>query len=418
MAAVYDGPVVGDEAWTWSHHQGIVEAAEALGYVAFEDYSESLDVAEVGPQIETSIAAGADVIVASTLSFGSVVSEHAAKHPGVGFLVAAGKTNFVTRNLGTYTASGESALFLGGVVAGSYLRTQPVRRACIIATLPHPGVAMQVNAFALGVRREASDAVVEIRWLGHWFDPGKRDYVSPSSGSPVFLEEWVVEQFMASGCQVLAHLDDTARAVRHVEALNGDMVSIRALDRWGWAKPGSTEGLGTCLGSAYWGYGPFFTDVFDRIHRKQWVGEQVRLFIEADESPVGFEFNPALQGAWLDRTLFRSTVLAYAGEEGAARMFRGPYRTTGQRDANGDGVPDDEVGPEDDVFRNELGSMCWFVEGVVQKADPEDPASEDVPAHMPDDPNVPPPADHYVESPAFVNAPELRYNCKAFAVSD
>jgi hypothetical protein len=79
---------------------------------------------------------------------------------------------------------------------------------------------------------------------------------------------------------------------------------------------------------------------------------------------------------------------------GPDRVYFGPYDTTGQRDANGDGQYDTKqsVDANEKLTEQEYDSMCWFAKGIVQKADPTDPSSVDVDAHVPDG-HYPPPSD-------------------------
>jgi hypothetical protein len=67
---------------------------------------------------------------------------------------------------------------------------------------------------------------------------------------------------------------------------------------------------------------------------------------------------------------------------------------TGQRDVDDDGVPDarQSVAAGETIGDREWRSMCWLVDGVIEKSVPTDPASADVPAKVPDG-RVPPAAD-------------------------
>jgi hypothetical protein len=47
-------------------------------------------------------------------------------------------------------------------------------------------------------------------------------------------------------------------------------------------------------------------------------------------------------------------------------------------------VPDC-VEPGEVLSDDELRGMCWFAEGIVERADPDDPTSADLPALVPDE---------------------------------
>jgi hypothetical protein len=107
--------------------------------------------------------------------------------------------------------------------------------------------------------------------------------------------------------------------------------------------------------------------------------------------------NPALVNANL-KIAVSERLADLAAEGGETKVFAGPIRTTqqGQRPAG------EEIPAGSSVSDDELLTMCWFVEGVVQRSDPADFESEDVPARVPwGDQPIPPGSD---------NLPDCRLN--------
>jgi hypothetical protein len=67
------------------------------------------------------------------------------------------------------------------------------------------------------------------------------------------------------------------------------------------------------------------------------------------------------------------------------KIWEGPWKANGQRDSDGDGLPDaaQEVTVAAPLAEEEISRMCFFVEGVVEKATLNDPKSADQPAMVP-----------------------------------
>ncbi len=398
VSAFYDGLATEGEGWTWGHHQALTTVASDLGYIRLQT-TQNIDATTLSVPMENAVASGARVIVATSLSLETPVQQAAKRHPDVHFVVATASMWIAGPNLTTYQGRSETAFY----VAGKLATQRAISRIGLILTTPHPRVISEANAFALGAMASRPGIKIEVRWLGYWLDPNTAPTFS-GPGHPLFLEELLTSRFLDSGCQVIAQLDDTSRSAKYIEAaqpagLPPSVYSLRRNDRYGWRDPVTLEPRRTCLGSVYYDWTPQYVRVLDGIHRGTWTGRgMIDEMTDRDDTVIGVELNPALS---LDDTSIRAAVSRYGGPEGLGRAFTGPYDTTGQRDADGDGQPDEKqrVAGGETVPPAELDRMCWFVKGIVEKTDPADPLSADRDARVPDGTRLPP--DDFIQPPGM-----------------
>lgn len=409
VSAFYDGHVTEGEGWTWGHDNALRRAIDALGYARLQT-QEGLNATTLPEPMDDAIGQGAHVVVATSLSLEAPVVVAAEQHPGVHFMVATASTWLARPNLTTYQGRSETAFHVGGMVAAQ----KATRRIGMILTTPHPRVFAEANAFVLGALRQRPDITIEAQWLGFFIDY----HASPSfqhEGKNLFLEELLTARLLASGCEVVALFDDTARGTRYIESLlvAGQppvAYSLPRNDKNACLDRSTSQTMRSCLGSVFYDWTPRYQEVLDGIHRHTWVGRGVIDLMETSPSTVvGVEVNPLIG---LDDTSIRVAIHEYSGPGGLEKVFQGPYGVTGQRDADGDGVADADqrVLPGESVSSEELARMCWFVKGVVQKQDPSDPTSPDEDARAPDG-TFPPPTD-FVPPPGMTA--EQGFDCHVY----
>ena len=402
VGALWVGVVSGGEGWTLTHQDGLEATRKALPYVSVQFRENIVGADAVGKTIDDFVVQGKDLILANSFSQRDAVLERAARYPHKRFAIVAGFKN--APNVSSVFGHMEQAWYVAGRVAAA----RATRRIGVVAALITPEVVRHVNAFTLGARAANPTLVVEVAWLGFWYDyrGGPMDTyagtLARGGSERVYREELLAYRLLESGCEVVGHLADNQRVTRLVERLT---LEGRIHDRWGMANdnrdgcreltPAGTAGgaaMVSCLGVPYWNWAPLYTRLIEQIHTGTWdpkvlVNEPLSA---VEDSVVGFNLNPA---SGVDAPLVRG-FLAEAAQAGPERVFTGPYATTGQRDVEGDGVPDatQALGPGERVSEAEFLRMCWFVEGVVEKQNPLDPLSPDVPARVPDG-QVPPPPD-------------------------
>lgn len=365
---VYVGGLTGDlafEGWTLTHEQGRQEAMAKLPYLQSEYVADTFIPEDIANAVDKFVAGGAQVVVANSFSQRNAIKLAATKYPDVNFLICSG--NEKGPNVGTYFARMEQAYYIAGYVAAQVTKT---KRLGFVGSYMTPEVVRHVNAFTRGARRAKADIVVEIRWEGFWFDLNP-----PIDGE--HSETRLAKQLLASGCDVLAHNMDNGRVVRAVEAARvaGAQVYSVGNDNRDACDAGPTS----CLGTSYWSWGALYAQLFDEMHRRKW-DPSITINDPITDNPatttVGFAANKAVTGP--DLAVAASELSAAITKPGGGNLaFAGPYCSTGQRAAGC-------VAEGQTVSDEELTKMCWFVEGVVERADPSDPKSADVPAQVPE----------------------------------
>jgi basic membrane lipoprotein Med (substrate-binding protein (PBP1-ABC) superfamily) len=408
VAALYIGVIANGEGWTLTHHLGLQEAARQLPQISWDPSTPFIyreNVVGLGPDgqslvtstIEDDVARGADVVVANSLSQRTEVVAAAAQHPDTKFLIASAFTS--GPNLGSFDAHTEQAWLIAGRLAA---RKSTTKRIGIIGSYVTPEVVREINAFALGARRERSDVVTEVQWIGFWYDYADRPQYPypPGSATPTLLyrEELLAQRLLDSGCDVIAHTGDNQRSVRYVDRLTAsgeqpDTVFSMSNDTKDGCKDlASGQPIPSCIGGAYLNWGPLYTRLFDQIVHSTWQPSAYDVIdpmtVDPDLSVVGFALNP-VSSIGIDDSSVRGMINDVV-QAGPDAVFAGPYETTGQRDKNGLGTYDtiQEVASGETLTPQEWSTMCWFVRGIVEKTVRDDPKSPDRPALVPDVPAV------------------------------
>lgn len=439
IAGVWVGVVGTGEGWTLTHQEGIEKAQENLGYVEFE-YKEELIGPPVGDYIDEAIGNGAEVIVANSFDHIPQVAEKALQYPDTTFLICSGKAK--EPNMGSYFGHLEQAWYVAGRIAARKTKT---KRLGFIGSYVTPEVVRHLNAYTLGARKEDPSIVVEVRWIGFWYDP---DFVSPKfEYTPLHMganaeklkltaEQYLTAKLIDSGADVIGHQCDnqypSKYVAQHTEA--GTMVdsegnpkkvwTIANDNQFGW-RDAAGDAYTNAVGSVYWNWAPMYTQLFEEIHRKRWKPTDVMDSLQEDPatSIVGFQLSTGEKE--IDDTVLRS-LLNQAQSAGAESVYAGPIKVNGGQRPAGD-IP---AGSE--LADGEYPSMCWFTEGVVERSNPNDPTSADQPAQVPDDTHVgklgdatePPEGTPREPTTApevlvsFADPPNLMWNCKWNQVLD
>ncbi|MBI5531625.1 MAG: BMP family ABC transporter substrate-binding protein [Deltaproteobacteria bacterium] len=384
VRGVWVGVVSGGEGWTLTHQDGIDGAKANLGYVDF-GYKEGL----IGPSVTTAIddfvKEGAQLIIANSFDHRDQIAAGAAKYPDVKFLICSGRAN--NTNMGAYFGRLEQAWFVAGKVAAQKATTR--KRLGFVGSYITPEVVRHANAFLRGARSVVPEMTLEVRWVGFWYDYNQTPtftYKLASDPNAVeeklFAEEYAAALLIDGGAEVVAHQMDNQRISRYVEkhtvAPGGlkDVWTIANDNQYGWRNYETKEPLTTALGAVYWNWTSMYTRLLDEIHRQTWKPSEVMDTLIQDHatSTVYFEQNLSPK-IGIDDTVVRAYLNEQA-QKSYLEVFRGPYETTGQRAALKEGEA---------LSEDEWRSMCWFSDGVVEKADPTkaDLTSPDQPAKVP-----------------------------------
>lgn len=398
--ALWVGVVAGGEGWTLTHHEGMTAAAKQLPYLSWNHKQNIVPFnGSIGAGVDEAVRSGSQVVIANSFSQRDEILKKAEQYPNVTFLTCASYTSN-GKNAMSYTAHSEQAWYVAGKVAA--LKSVN-KRLGYIGSFITPEVVRHINAFFLGARSVDPAVVLEVNWLGFWFDYNDQPrysftHTTLTGGKPeaVYREELLAYRLLEDGCDVVAHGADNQRAVRLIERLDEAGRLIRPTwsfsndNRNGYRKLTADQlpngpPMKTCIGSPYWDWSHMYRRLLDQIHRGTF-DPSVNLnepMLASSESSVGFELNP---NVGLDDSVVRSYVNLVASK-GWQSVFDGGYQANGQRDKDGNGVPDvSQVVREDErITEDEYRRMCWFVKGIVERADPTVPAAKDlVLARVPD----------------------------------
>ena len=367
---IYVG-VIEDEGWTLTHEEGRQDAVAALPYLNTDFVTNVFLPDEAIQSADDFIAEGADVVVANSFSLREPMVTAAEKHPDTKFLTCSG--NVRTANHGTFFGRMEQAYHLAGYAAAHKTVTG---RLGFLGSFITPEVVRHINAFTRGAHRYDPSIIVEVRWEGFWYDLEDPDVNGKHD------ETVLTEQLLDGGADVIAHNMDNGRALAAVEQRKDDTgqeLYCVGNDN----HDACTRGPTTCIGTTYWNWGPLYVRLFEAIHRNAWDPFQVineNIQSNPENSIPNFTVNTEVGGP--DLAIAVSELLADLAKPGNERksfeVFPGEseYCSTGQRTPNC--IQADEA-----ITDDELNTMCWFVEGVVEKFDPEDPLGPDIPAQVP-----------------------------------
>ena len=359
---VYVG-VPQDQGWTYSHERGRQEVQKRLPFLVSSFRTNVNQPADAERVIDEMVRDQFEVVVANSFTLRDTMTRKAKQYPNVKFVVYAPRVE-TSQNLGAYYANIYQGWYLAGFAAAQKSKSG---RLGFVGSLVLPEVVRDINAFTRGARRFNANAQVEVRWIGFWFDPDGPD----ERGK--YAEESLAEELAATGCDVIAHHADNGRVVSTIEKH-----SPRTILSIGNNSHNACEsGPGTCLGVVHVNWAPLYEQLFQHLHRRTWDPKNLYLqpmHANPEESIVQFLMNTNVSGSNLRISV--AELLSSLSRSGGREVFEGPYCSTGQR---GSCVEAGQTLDEQDLL-----SMCWYVEGVVEKTDPRDPMSPDRPSQVPE----------------------------------
>ncbi|MCU0690145.1 MAG: BMP family ABC transporter substrate-binding protein [Polyangiaceae bacterium] len=391
VAGVWIGLAASTEGWTLTHHEGVLASQEKLGYVDYV-YDEALLGPDAEKAIDKFVAEGTQVIIANSFDYVSIVHKKSDEYPNTAFLLCSGLPR--EPNVASYFAHLEQAWYVAGRVAA---RKTLRNHLGFIGSFANAEVIRHINAFTLGARSEKPDINVEVRWLGFWYDVAFNEtlfeYTALHLGEDATKkrltgEEYLTAKLIDSGADVITHnldnqltsryigLHTVAGTLRDPQNTSGNFTvwSIANDNRYGW-RDQSGQPYVNAIGSVYWNWEPLYTTMFEAIHHRtlQAINYQTPLLADTARSVVGFGLSAAETGI---TTLTVDKLLQEAEDMKPEGVFRGPISQTGQRKA-GD-IPEGVAISED-----EWRTMCWYVDGVKERLNPNDPTSDLVDALVP-----------------------------------
>ena len=385
VGAVWIGVIAGAEGWTVTHDEGLSAAKAKLGYVEYVSVEEAIGE-RAYKAVDDFVAQGVDVIIANSFDYVPLVREKAHQYQDTKFLHCSGIAR--PPNVASFTSRMEHAWYVAGRIAARQSKSAHIG---FIASYNYAEVIRHLNAYTLGARKENPEIVVEVRWLGFWYGvSSSRDweYVPKHVVEPSVVklnaEQYLTAKLIDSGADIIAHhLDNQwpSRYVADLEANRDKASGFRSgIDVWtiandnfnGWRDEDGKPYLKT-LGSTYVNWGKAYSELLESIHRLRFQAIDYKFQLTTDPTTtVGFVRSSEAPKSFADtdvRQLMREAALMPA-------VFVGPIKQTGQRP--GGDIPNGVT-----IDEKEWRNMCWFVEGVVERKNPNDPKSELVPAMVP-----------------------------------
>ena len=319
----------GDAGWTWAHHRGAEQAAEATGASLLTVEN----IPEGSPEFEQSvrdfIADGADAVFATSFGYMDAMEALSAEFPDVDFFHATGYLSNDS-NFGNYFGRIYQARYLTGLAAGEASASGNIG---YVAAFPIPEVLRGINAFTLGVKEANPDATVTVNWTFTWFDPA--------------VEGDAANALLEGGADLIAMHQDSTAAGEAAEAVGARWVSYNS-DMSAFAPD-------AYLASAIWDWGPYYASVIEAVADGSYAGGAYW---------GGMDDGIVQIGSLADDVSAETKALI---DERAAAMVAGEFDPfTGPiNDQDGNEVIAAGVVPND----GDLLGMAYFVEGVIGSAE-------------------------------------------------
>lgn len=324
-AFVYIG-AAGAYGWSRSHDLGRLAAEEALGIATVA--VEGVRPPEVRSAIEGLAADGHAAIVSTAHEFDRDAQDVARDLAATTVLQYDGATPDTVN----YSGRMYQALWLAGILAGHTTTTDHVG---VVSTVPNPETVRHVAAFTLGVRSVRPDAVVEVGWVLDFVDP--------------IEEENRTLALIAHGADVILAQTDSPTPI---DVADGVVATIAYHNA-----DGCAYGPQSCLVSAYWNWGPLYTELLGDLAAGKLVRGGLRwerFLVDRANSVVALsDFEPSVPPTVAQQV--HDEILAIEGRP-LAWPFVGPLT-----DVNGATlVPDGVVVADEDLLQ-----WCTLVAGVV-----------------------------------------------------
>ena len=189
---------VGDQGYTFNHDQGAKKMLQNLGlredqYIPKFNINDQ-DIAATNAAINELIAAGCQIIFATSFSYGTQCVEAAKEHPEVVFCHATGADahDAGLSNLHNYFAKIHEARYLAGIAAG--MKTEN-NHLGYVAAYPYAEVISGFTAFYLGAKSVNPDVYMDVMYADTWGDAQK--------------ERQIAEALLQRGCDVISQHSDS-----------------------------------------------------------------------------------------------------------------------------------------------------------------------------------------------------------------
>jgi basic membrane protein A len=346
---IYRG-TVDDHEWTRAHDDGRRYLEEYEPSVTTHGES-SVGVEDAATVLDRFVAIEDSLIITTGSELRAATLEASERHEQVNFLGFGGSTS--SDRMGSFSGRIYQAWYLAGMVAGGMSAQSGSDRVGVVGPVATPDTVRWLNALTLGAQATNPEVTVQIEWTDTWFDAE--------------LELLALELLRADGADVIATMTDTRIVPEAVHERYRDGEAVWSI---GHGSLDTCELVGkSCLTAPAWNWGPLYARLLEQMMVFRWDPSELvwdQMLEEPEESTVQLaalsaEVPEALQVQVEDQRVKLSKPW------NVARPFEGPLL-----DGAGTLVLDEEQALSD----QELLSMCWLVQGVVD--------AEGLPSTVPD----------------------------------
>ena len=234
-----------ESGYSYAHDFGVREAQSAFGLsdnqiIRKYNINDS-DAIMVEAALREIIAAGANVIIATSWGHMNVCEKLAEIYPNIIFVNSSGYKRNET-NFSNYFGRIYQARYLSGIVAGMKTKTNKIGYIAAQNKL-NSEVTGGLNAFAMGVESVNSGAKVYTVITNSWFDPS--------------LERLSTQRLIAAGCDVIAQHCDSPSP--QIEAEHAGVYGI------GYNSDMRKDAPDAVLTSVIWNWGVYYTSLIGSI---------------------------------------------------------------------------------------------------------------------------------------------------------
>lgn len=321
---VFLGPV-GDSGWTYQHDLSRAEMEKNLGTQVsvrrVTDTNEGPDSERVARELA---GEGYKLIFGASFGYMKPMLVVAKDNPEARFLIASGYQT--ATNFGGYNAKWHEGGYLAGIAAG---KTSKSGNLGVVGAFPVPDVMWYINAFTLGARSVNPKATVRVVFVNSWYDPPK--------------ERDAAVALLNQGVDVLTHFTDTAAVATAAESRGVAVISFHS-DMRKFAPRNYLTGV-----THQWG--GYYTKVAREVMAGTW---KPGLYLGGVADGV---IRMAPPGPRMDKdtaALMEARTAEIAS--GKLQVFGGPIK---------DQQGNVKVAAGKSIADADLGSMNWFVDGVV-----------------------------------------------------
>jgi basic membrane protein A and related proteins len=325
IGAIYVGSV-NDYGYNRSFHDAFVQVGKDLPGVKLLEAENVPESAEAERVMEGMIQQGARLLFPTSFGYQDSARKVAKRHKEVAFEFAGdGPT---ARNFGVFFGSTQAAWYPMGVAAGRMTRSGKLG---FVIGMPIGYALGNVNAFELGARSVNPAARTYVVVTGGWSDKAK--------------EAGAANALLDQSCDVVAmHVDSPATIIQTVEARGGMSIGFQSVEAQALAPKGWLTGLGFT-------WAPFIAKVARDVMANRFRGEAVY-------QGLGQMVAMAPFGAAVPADVQVQVNAAAAQVTKGFNPFTGPLKSN-----TGATV----LPPGASVGADQMGSMNWYVDGVIGK---------------------------------------------------